>query len=135
MSWIDPNINWTGANDEYFDPITDYNRIKGNIEYLHDLGQTLYPAFSIVPLETITLGQILTLSYFNNVPNGINSIKNNTFTPVGYQVLKSYAANKSAWDYRELNKIENNILLLNQLLTSQKKARRRLSFRLGGGKI
>ena len=33
--WVTPKTNWNGNANEYFN-ITDYQRIKGNIEFLSD---------------------------------------------------------------------------------------------------
>lgn len=43
MSWQQPKTDWTAL--DLFN-IEDYNRIKGNLEYLHEKAQKLYREFS-----------------------------------------------------------------------------------------
>ena len=50
MSWQQPKTNWT-VTDRF--NIDDYNRILGNLAYLHDKAQELYHVFSVVDMGRI----------------------------------------------------------------------------------
>ena len=47
MSWQQPKTNWT-VMDRF--NIGDYNRIRGNLAYLHAKAQELYHAFSVTDM-------------------------------------------------------------------------------------
>jgi len=134
MSWVTPKTTWTSAPGQAFNNDPDYLRIKGNIEYLYDLGTELYTTFGITEMEEITEGTIYypKSEFFNNIVNNINAIKNNTFNSDGYSYMRSYVGNGAIWNYEELNVIENNILILYYILQYQKNILPKLSFKLGG---
>ncbi len=130
--WINPKTNWTGSKDEYFNLDPDYNRIKGNIEYVAELANLLYRDFNIPTLETPHFLDIPKVSFFNKTSEAITTIQEHTFEPEGYEALRHYSPNGTVWDWIELNKMENNLLLMQETLQRQKDNRRRLSFKLGG---
>ena len=133
MSWIPPKTNWSGAKGEYFNLDPDYKRIKGNIEYLTELGNELYLPFAITSFANPDISDIPTVSFFNNVANNTDVVRDNTMQPTGYVKLRRYEPNGTIWDYKELNNIENNALLMYNLLNIQKGNLKRLAFKLGGG--
>ena len=49
MAWIQPKTNWA-VSDRF--NISDYNRIKGNLDFLKDKAETLYMSF-----DTRDMGQ------------------------------------------------------------------------------
>jgi hypothetical protein len=134
MSWITPKTNW--ARSDYFNSNPDYERIKGNIEYLSIIGQELYGSFSITAMVEPTYNAdgvctlIPTSSFFNNIVNNINTIRDNTISPVGYKSMRTYAYDDYIWDYKELNIIENNIKLLYNVLQGQINILEQLPFNL-----
>ena len=44
MEWINPKTDWNQSDRMNAE---DYNRIKNNLAYLHELGTNLYSSFSI----------------------------------------------------------------------------------------
>lgn len=56
--WQEPKTNWSGASDEFFNVQPDYQRIKGNIEYLYELSLKLFPTYTIYELENVTYKSI-----------------------------------------------------------------------------
>ena len=132
MTWTQPKIDWKGNKDEYFNLDPDYNRIKGNIEYLYDMANQLYLSFTIPKLENPTIYDIPTVSFFNKTSEAITKIQEHTFRPINYEDLRNYSPNGTAWDWIELNKMEKNLLLMQDAMRRQKDNQKRLSFKLGG---
>ena len=120
MIWITPKTNW--VEKDYFN-LTDYNRIKGNIEYLAD--KVNYSS----NLETATIETVPTASFFNKIVTETNalyiSITNNS-----YDFNKVYEANDVAFTAADLNTIETYHWISYQVLNNK-----RLAFKLGGVKF
>ncbi len=120
MSWITPKTNW--INDDYFN-LTDYERIKGNIEYLSSL------IGYVSNLETATIETVPHASFFNKIVYYTNFLYEYiTNNKSGFN--KTYAGNDVAFTARELNIIETYHRLSYLALTNRKT----LAFRLGGVK-
>ena len=132
MTWITPKTNW--ANGDRFNLDPDYNRIKGNIEYLIALSKTMYLDYDTPTLETANIEGFPKVSFFNNVVESTRAILSNCYSPVGAKDMRSYISNGIVWNASELNAIENNHLLLYHALTRQKPCIRRLQITLGGAK-
>ena len=132
MAWITPKTNW--ANGDRFNLDPDYNRIKGNIEYLITLSKTMYLDYDTPTLETANIDGFPKVSFFNNVVDSTRAILSNCYSPVGAKDMRSYISNGIVWNASELNAIENNHLLLYRALTRQKPCIRRLQITLGGAK-
>lgn len=133
MAWITPKTNW--IDGEYFNLNPDYERIKGNIEYLIELSKELYPDYSHPLLETASIDGYPTVSFFNKVITATRLMLSECYSPKGSQSMRSYQTNGVAWNAAELNAIENNHLLLYNALRGQKECLPRLQITLGGVKI
>ena len=133
MAWITPKTDW--VNGDRFNLNPDYNRIKGNIEYLISLSKTMYSDYGSPPLETADTMGFPKVSFFNNVVDATQAILSNCYSPVGAKSMRSYVSNGFVWNASELNAIEGNHLLLYNALTGQKSSIRRLEYTLGGVKI
>ena len=133
MAWITPKTNW--VDGDYFNLNPDYNRIKGNIEYLIELSKEMYPAYSTPTLESADITGFPKVSFFNNVVNATKAILDNSYSPNGSKSMRAYSSNGIVWNASELNAIEKNHLLLYHALNGQKKGIRRLLITLGGKKI
>lgn len=133
MAWITPKTDW--VDGDYFNINPDYNRIKGNIEYLIALSKEMYPEYTTPELESANITGYPTVSFFNNVVNATKAMLNNCFSPKGTKSMRVYSSNGVGWNAAELNAIEGNHLLLYQALTGQKSSIRRLEITLGGVKI
>ena len=132
MAWITPKTNWVDGDRFNLDP--DYNRIKGNIEYLIELSKTMYLDYDTPTLESLAITDFPKVSFFNNVVDSTKAILSNCYSPVGARNMRSYISNGIVWNASELNAIENNHLLLYNALTRQKPGIRRLQITLGGAK-
>ena len=132
MAWITPKTYWVNGDRFNLDP--DYNRIKGNIEYLIELSKTMYLDYDTPSLENQNIGDAPKVSFFNNVVASTQAILSNCYSPVGARSMRSYVSNGIVWNASELNAIEQNHLLLYNALTRQKPGIRRLKITLGGAK-
>ena len=128
MGWTEPKTNWT-ADDRL--NAADYNRIKNNLTYLHELGTELYPSFSIADLgaDKDVTGHYFAKE-FNDLEDSLDLINSKTY-PRDYGNKQSFADNGPFIRYEELNRIESAILGIYNTLTSQKAGVNRLAFTLG----
>ncbi len=133
MAWTTPKTNW--VDNDYFNINPDYNRIKGNIEYLVTLSKEMYPEYPVPQLESVNISGYPKASFFNNVVNATKAILDNCYTPAGAKPMRIYASNGVGWNAAELNAIEGNHQLLYQVLTGQKSSIQRLQITLGGVQI
>ena len=139
--WEKPKTNWHGETDpngkytgDRFNA-SDFNRIKNNIQHLRDIAIILYNTFDIT-----SLGRDRTpVDYFyadeiNQLWKNLNTINEKTFK-INYTDIPLYEDEKRTMHYRELNKLEEAILELYNLLKNQYYSRRKFkwSFGMGGG--
>ena len=114
MGWTTPKTNW--VNNEYFNITPDYDRIKGNLDYLHELAEGMYWGIGYVSLPKFTTSDYPTESFFNDIVNATQALIDNFVKPAGVQAMRSYTGNGRAWNADDLNAIEGNHLLLYQAL-------------------
>ena len=133
MAWTTPKTNW--VNGDRFNLHPDYDRIKGNIEYLIDLSKTMYPDYNAPAPETVAINGFPKVSFFNNVVGATQTILKNCYSPVGAKSMRQYASNGIVWNADELNAIERNHLLLYDAFMRQKSVMSRLQITLGGVRI
>ena len=129
MAWITPKTDWTSS--DYFN-VEDYNRIRGNIQYVYEYALRLYKVFGIDVMQERTLGGAVAAELLNDVENNLDKIVENTYNLIEYRPSKSFEPGQAAWNYDDLNRIERNLLLINAMLESQEAGLRRLAFELGG---
>lgn len=131
MAWIQPKTNWT-ASDRF--NISDYNRIKGNLDFLKDKAETLYMSF-----DTQDMGpeknyvDYIYASEINKVEENLEKINQNIFTQ-DFGDRQTFVPNGVFITYDELNRIESAILNMYNLLDRQKAGLIRLAFRFGNMK-
>lgn len=137
MAWQTPKTNWHGETDsegnytgDRFNA-TDFNRIKNNLEYLHDLAILFYDRFSIV-----SLGEDRTpADYF--YADEINQLEDNLKTINAFSLKRNYGSspiyvdNGSTMDFQELNRLEGAILDLYNRLTNEFEGRRMFTWNFG----
>ena len=133
MAWTTPKTDW--VDGDYFNLNPDYNRIKGNIEYLIELSKTMYSEYAAPEMESADIAGYPKVAFFNNVVNATKAILNNCYSPSGSKSMRIYSSNGVGWSAAELNAIENNHLLLYKAFMGQKEGIRRLQFKLGGNRF
>lgn len=132
MEWINPKTDWNQSDRMNAE---DYNRIKNNLAYLHELGTNLYSSFSIEEMgEDKDVKGHYFASEFNILENNLEVINQNTF-PREYGDKQTFADNGPFIAYGELNRIEKAMLMMYETLASQKQALGRLPMTLGIKKI
>lgn len=126
--WQTPKTDWT-ASDVVL--CSDYNRIKGNIDYLQTLACKIYKGFDIEEMgDDKTEEQYPYADEYNRLEQNIEMIAKST---AGFQYGESpvFFDNGNFLDYQELNRIEGATLDMYNQLTNQYKGRRMLTFTLG----
>ena len=130
--WETPKTNWTSGDT--FD-VTDYNRIKGNIDELKALSLKLWPD---LPYEDyVDMGQDKTYddkSFYadeiNNLETDMRVVCKSTYD-LPTSEARTYEPNTPFCTPTELNQLEGSILRLYDNLTNQYNSRRMLTFMFG----
>ncbi len=134
--WQEPKINW--QDGDYFNLSPDYQRIKGNIEYLCDISHFLYPNYKIYELGMYTIDQFPRADFFNTIVYNIDLINSNTLgkgNPL-YKAMRTYTSNGLIWNKDDLNIIEENTrMLFRELKEKHYDNVPRLSLTLGAKKF
>ena len=132
MAWIEPKTNWDSSSR--FN-IEDFNRIKNNLLYLHDVASIRVGAFEIESMgEDLFVGED---EYKNWVVEDFNAIENNLHT-ISTKIMdadigtkKTFYENGLMPDYVELNRIESVTLRNKNALDNLSAGLRRIPFKLG----
>ena len=130
--WTDPKTNW--ENTDKFN-VSDFNRIKNNIEFLHNEAELLYKNF-----EISNMGQNIEsyesywdVKCFNAFEENIETINNIIFTQ-DYGIMQRFFENGPFIKLDELNRIEAACLRMKDILHRQKIGLRKIPFSLGNMK-
>ena len=131
MAWIAPKTDWN-ASDRF--GYADYNRIKGNIEYLRELAKEI-----TWPVQIIEMGPDKGLQdapyadEINLVADNLERVVAAYPLDIGQKTV--YEDNGAFIGYADLNRIEGGCLNLYQNINRIISGRRRISFRLGGRRV
>ena len=132
MAWIEPKTDW--AESDRFN-IGDYNRLKGNLIFLHEQAEELYPRFQIADMgaDKSSYADYFYADEFNKFEENLETINESIFTQA-LGVRQTFFDNGVFIQYDELNRLESGMLKIYEVLNRQKIGQRRLSFRLGNMK-
>ena len=137
MQWVQPKTDWQWRDDAQGDFFTcvDYNRIKGNIEFLAEYAKELYTAFTIADMgpdrnET----EYPYADEINLLAENLQTIVDNTY-PLAIGEATTYEDNGSFIGYADLNRIETACLMIYENIGRIKAGKYRLGFRLGARRI
>lgn len=131
MAWIQPKTNWA-VRDRF--NISDYNRIKGNLNFLHERAEELYPDFNIINMGADKgYADYPYAREINNFEKNLETINDNVFTQ-NLGVTATFYSNGAFIQWDELNRIESGILSIYEMLNRQEAGLPVLSFKLGGMK-
>lgn len=127
--WRTPKTDWKQGDAFNFE---DYNRIKNNLVYLHELAVSLWKPFDIEDMgdDIYDYQTAWDVDVFNKWERNLDVIDNNIFWQ-DFGTMQVFFTNGKFIDHNELNRIEGAILAMNEVLERQKAGLRRLSFRLG----
>lgn len=133
-TWTEPKTDWVAT--DYFN-LSDYTRIKNNLNYIHDLASSFYKtgydkgAWSAP--YSMNKGNAFTYVAAMCIENDVIEMANATFWVNDYENIKHHAGRKAmAWTYEDLNIIERDIKRLKEMLEAQKANRAHLALELGG---
>ena len=129
--WQTPKTTW--APGDYFN-IEDYNRIKGNLNVLHEIAMSAWLEFPFVKMGADKT--YADVSYYadeiNLFESNLEAINSNT-CDLEIGDTQTYEANKLFIGSVELNRIESACLKLHEYLTGTANGRKTLEFTLKGG--
>ena len=118
MAWTTPKTNWkvTFVDGEYYGDYfgyTDYNRIKGNIEYLAQMPE---PSITIAEMgNNKAVGDLIFPEEFNAFQYNLDLI--GFSVGVIYKDYRIFFPNSNTPTFEDLNQIESFILLLHDILS------------------
>lgn len=132
MVWTEPKTNWM-STDRF--NIQDYNRIKGNLEYLHRKATEITKIFDILDMgdDKDSYADYFYASEFNLFERNLEIINQNILSQ-DYGVSQVFFENGPFIRWEELNRIESATLSMMEIINLQAAGLRRLSFRLGNMK-
>lgn len=137
MAWQTPKTDWAvyyGADGAYtgdYFNAGDYNRIKGNLEYLRTSAEQVGPLPADMALPTVTVASYGYASTFTALEQALDKLLAAGVFDPGIPARKSWAGNQAAPLAADINRIEGSCQLLYDVLTQQAAARPRLAFHLG----
>lgn len=136
MAWQIPKTDWTVTYDtegnytgDYFNTV-DFQRIKGNLEYLAGLAEMLCVAPEPLNIPAVTTASFGLASSINALETSLDKLLACAFDP-GIPARKTWVGNSVGPSAADMNRIEGSCQQLYDILTQQAAARRILSFTLG----
>lgn len=129
MAWSTPKTDWS-ATDSF--NIADYNRIKNNLQYLHDESEIIYGEYSIVDMgsDIASYAGYWDVAKFNAFENNLQTI-NEHMINASIGTKMTFYENGTFIGFAELNRIESATVTLKSIIDGWYEARTALPFRLG----
>jgi hypothetical protein len=135
--WEQPKTDWYGSRDtdgvyqgDRFNS-EDYNRIKNNLVFLHELANVLYPEFGIEDMgEDKGKADYPYADEINLIEQNLNTIAADS-AGFDYGESPTYVAQGKVLDFNELNRIEGAILDMFNQLCNEYQGRRHFEFMFG----
>ena len=130
--WMEPKADWTDS--DYFN-LSDYNRIKNNLDELRTMAIQVIPEFEIQNMgdDLEDYNHIWDITEINRIEDNLQTIFQETNYPISIGSKTTYYYNQPFIQYSELNRIESATLQIYNRLYGQIHGRKMLEFRLGGG--
>lgn len=129
IEWEHPKTDWK-ETDRF--NIQDFNRIRNNVLWLHEKAVYLNKPFEINDMgeEILDYLSYWKVAYFNAFENNIETINQNMLTK-DYGVSQKFYENGTFIKWTELNRIENAILNMKNILDNHEKGLKKIPFVLG----
>ena len=129
MAWSTPKTDWS-ATDSF--NIADYNRIKNNLQYLHDESEIIYGEYDIVDMgsDISSYAGYWDVAKFNAFENNLQTI-NERMINASIGTKMTFYENGTFIGFAELNRIESATVTLKSIIDGWYEARTALPFRLG----
>lgn len=147
MPWVTPKTNWVRLDKFNVDP--DWNRIKGNMEYVQAQARPLFGDITFAPIPNFNLTvpsvnnadsiaktgnpAFPTVSIYNTIENALQTLMDETYDLLEFLESIPRVPNGRVWDFEDLNRIESMQLRLKELLDRTAAQRQGIPFKLGGG--
>lgn len=130
--WTTPKTDWT-STDRFNKE--DYNRIKNNLQYLHEEACKLWDEFTIEDMgdDITSYRENYDFKYFNAFESNVETINKNIFTQ-NYGMRQNFYPNGVFIKYDELNRIESATLRMKNIIDGKRAGKIHLPFRLGAPK-
>lgn len=140
MAWQTPKTDWTVRYDssgnyvgDYFEA-KDYQRIRGNILHLKEMGEATFSVVNLPDIPEVTVASYGFASYMNALERSLDAIKKATLDP-GIPATKTWSGNGAAPMYYDLNRIESATLSFYNVFLGIKDSLVKLSFEMGGSEF
>ncbi len=131
MPWVQPKTDWN-ASDRF--NMTDYNRIKGNLNFLHARAEQFYSDFGIIDMgEDKGYADYPYAREINNFEKNLETINKSVYTQDIGDTATFYS-NGAFIQWNELNRIESATLRIYEMLNRQEAGLPVLALRLGNAK-
>ena len=131
MPWIQPKTDWE-SSDRF--NASDYNRIKGNLNFLHERAEQFYPNFGIIDMGADKgYADYPYAKEINNFEKNLETINKNVYTQ-NIGMTSTFYSNGAFIQWNELNRIESATLRLYEMLNRLQAGLPVLAFRLGNVK-
>lgn len=112
--WQTPKTDWeikpcvNGRYQGDWFNAEDYNRIVGNLRYLHDAGQNVYGvAFSILGMTSADVTKFPAAGDINALEESLYALVQNTYLPPDYAGKKTWTGNGPTPAADDLNRLES----------------------------
>ena len=129
MSWTTPKTNWT-TSDTF--NISDFNRIKNNLQYVYENSQMIFGEYDIIDMgaDVESVAVMWDVAVFNAFESNMDTI-NQHMLNYDLGVKKTFYANGVFITYDELNRLESGTELLKNIIDGWIEGMAMLPFRLG----
>lgn len=113
---------------------SDYNRIKGNLNFLHERAEQFYPNFGIIDMGADKgYADYPYAKEINNFEKNLETINKNVYTQ-NIGMTSTFYSNGAFIQWNELNRIESATLRIYEMLNRLEAGLPVLAFRLGNVK-
>jgi hypothetical protein len=116
MAWQTPVTNWDSTK---FYNFGDLNRVEANTDYLASLLSSWIA--SPVTVTTVTSRDKTSIDFYdsiNRVEGNIKTLADTFYVPLGWADPVLTWASGASFDWTDANRLENNLLLFHDMLTS-----------------
>lgn len=137
MAWQTPKTDWAVRYDssgqylgDYFEA-TDYQRIKGNLLYLKEIGERVFNSIPLPDIPDITIASYGYASTIDALERSIDAIRDAT-VDLEISPTKKWIGNNPAPLYTDLNRIEGTILKFYNVFLQTEEILLKLQFQMNG---
>lgn len=132
MSWLEPKTDWV-AQDHF--NISDFNRIKNNLQYIYEASKLIWGDYDIVSMgsDMSDYSAFWDVSKFNAIEANLDTINSHMLNAnIGNR--QTFYENGLFIGYEEVNRIERATVQLKATIDGWYEAMDYLPFRLGAKK-